>query len=99
MFFKKKQFLDLTVAALILLGCNSKIAKYPPGGPYYFQSYNGHYLPFRPAGEMTLEWVKAIEKEGGIYCKAYFDDRGRITILEKYEDGEFIFQDKYYYED
>jgi len=46
---------------------------------------------------MTLDEVERIEKEGGIYCRAYFDADGRVTIFEKYEDGQLSFQDKYYY--
>lgn len=69
--------------------------RYHPGGPYYYSSYVGYWIPHRPSGEMSKEEA---EKSGYSYYEAYFNDRGLITKLIKHQkDGEPEYQYEYNY--
>jgi len=96
-----KRIISLCSVFLLVffLGCEEPPPKYPSGGPYFYRSYNGYYLPFRPTEEITFGQLQEIEEQGGAYCIAYFDRDGRITKFMKYDNGKLEFEDRYYYEE
>lgn len=75
--------------------CTSCTAEqtYPTGGPYYYGDYKHYLIPFQPIEQLTHE--EAIKRK--VYYISYFNDKGQITLFEKYYKGKPEFTDKYYY--
>jgi Family of unknown function (DUF6156) len=84
--------LSLSIVSLMVQSCHAQ-GEYHPGGPYYYESFSGYNIPFRPIGEITIEKAKNLDS----YYIAYFNDKGKIISFEKnlYCKREFI--DHYYY--
>lgn len=85
--------LAFAVSLVMSVACNNK-AKHPPGGPYYFQGWDGYHIPFRPVKEITANQAKALKA----YYVAYFDSDGKIISFTKYLYGKFDYGDNYIYD-
>ncbi|HEY6011645.1 MAG TPA: hypothetical protein VIX18_09250 [Nitrospirota bacterium] len=79
------------------LGCSESPPQYRPGGPYYYKSWINYYLPYRPAGEISLSEAEALERRGYAYCVAFFDTQGRIISFEKKYGSTVEFKVTYFY--
>lgn len=70
--------------------------RYHPGGPYFYSTFVGYWIPQRPAGEMSREEA---EKSGFAYYEVYFNDKGLISKLIKHlGKDELDYQFDYNYE-
>lgn len=84
--------LSFSIVSLMVSSCHAQ-DKYHPGGPYYYESFSGYDIPFRPVGELTPEKAKSRET----YYIAYFNNDGKIISFEKYLNGKKEFGDQYIY--
>lgn len=73
--------------------------RYHPGGPYYYSTFVGYWLPHRPSGEMSKDEV---DKYTYAYYETYFNEKGLITKLIKHlnddanrDDIQYVFEYKY----
>lgn len=76
----------------LLISCYAE-ETHLPGIPYYYGSFSGYQIPFKPSKPLTEEEAKKRDA----YYVAYYDDQERIVSFTKYLSGEIAFSDKYYY--
>ncbi|MBI1921544.1 MAG: hypothetical protein HYS23_10765 [Geobacter sp.] len=85
--------LTFALFMIITLSCHSE-PTYQPGGPYYYSEIAGVNYPFKPIKQISLSEAQSKD----LYYIAYFDDKSRITKIEKYMKGKLRFSDTYYYD-
>ena len=67
--------------------------KYLPNVPYYYGSFSGYSIPYKPIEELTYE--EASQRDS--YYVAHYDKEGKMTSFAKFLYGKFIFIDRYFY--
>jgi hypothetical protein len=87
----------LAALSTLSTSCSESQPKFHPGGPYYYTSWRHYYLPYRPAGEISLSEAEALERRGYAYCVAFFDTEGRIISFEKRYGDTAEFKVTYFY--
>lgn len=63
------------------------------GGPYYYESWEGYGVPFKPRGSLRFDEAKKLVS----YYEAYYDATGKIVSFTKYLNGQIEWADKYFY--
>jgi hypothetical protein len=86
--------LSFGIASLMISSCHAQ-DKYHSGGPFYYESFSGYDIPFRPVGELTPENAKSRDS----YYIAHFNSDGKIVSFEKILYGKKEFSDLYIYND
>lgn len=84
--------LSFGIASLMISSCHAQ-EKYHSGGPFYYESFSGYEIPFRPVGELTPDNAKSRDS----YYIAHFNSEGKIISFEKFLYGKKEFSDLYIY--
>ncbi len=82
----------LLFAAVAGFSCNS-VPLHEPGGPFYFRSWSGYQIPFRPQAPVSRDNAMKLDT----YYEAFFNSGGRITSITKYYAGKLEWRDQYEY--
>jgi hypothetical protein len=92
-----KTIITPIISCIFCILCNCGGYYHEPGGPYYFQSAIT-YQGIRPNKEITQDKTKALADSGYAFYVAYFNNKGKPTIVEKHYEGKLFNKSELIYE-